>query len=56
MDFRDPPLDFVGLANAMGMPARRITDPGEIGQAVREAMASGGPSLIDAHVADGFGG
>ena len=55
MDFRDPPLDFVGLANSMGMPARQITDPGDVHDAVREAMASGGPSLIDAHVADGFG-
>jgi len=56
MDFRDPPLDFVGLARSMGMPAREVTDPGAVHDAVREAMASGGPSLIDAHVADGFGG
>ena len=55
MDFHDPPLDFVGLAQSMGMSARRISDPDDVTQAVREAMASGRPSLIDAHVADGFG-
>lgn len=56
MDFRDPPLDFVGLANSMGMKAVSITDPADLYTAVKQAMASGGPSLIDAHVADGFGG
>jgi benzoylformate decarboxylase len=30
MDFRDPPLDFVGLAHSMGMRARRIEDPADI--------------------------
>jgi benzoylformate decarboxylase len=55
MDFRDPPLDFVGLANSMGMKAVSIRDPADLYTAVKEAMASGGPSLIDAHVADGFG-
>ena len=55
MDFRDPPLDFVGLANSMGMKAVSVTDPDDLHTAVKEAMVSGGPSLIDAHVADGFG-
>ena len=56
MDFRDPPLDFVGLARSMGMPATRIDDPADLGPAVRESMAGGGPSLLDVAVADGFGG
>ena len=56
MDFREPPLDFVGLARSMGMPATRIDDPADLGPAVRESMASGGPSLLDVAVADGFGG
>jgi len=55
MDFRDPPLDFTGLARSMGMPATRIEDPADLGPAVRAAMASGGPSLLDVSVADGFG-
>jgi len=52
MDFADPPIDFVALAKALGMPARRITDPDEIVPAVREATANGRPSLLDV-VVDG---
>ena len=47
MDFADPPVDFVGMATAMGMAARRITDTAEIGPAVAEAMRSGKPMLLD---------
>ena len=47
MDFADPPVDFVGLATAMGMKAHRIIDPKDIVPAIRAATASGGPSLID---------
>jgi len=56
MDFREPELDFVHIANGFGLPARRVTDPQDIGPALREAFASGKPSLIDVRVADGFGG
>jgi len=56
MDMRDPAIDFAGLAQSMGVPARRITDPQEFAPALREAMASGGPRLIEVMVADGFGG
>ena len=56
MDMRDPAIDFTGLAQAMGVPARRITEPQDFAPALREAMASGGPRLIEVMVADGFGG
>jgi benzoylformate decarboxylase len=56
MDLRDPAIDFVGLARAMGLAARRVTDPNDVVPALREASARGGPSLIDVAVADGFGG
>ena len=56
MDLRDPALDWVGLAQSMGVPARRVTDPDDIAPAIREATTRGGPSLIDAIVQDGFGG
>jgi len=56
MDFRDPPLDFVAMAQSMGMQATRIADPADVAPAVREAMTSREPRLIDALVADGFGG
>jgi benzoylformate decarboxylase len=55
MDLRDPEIDFAGLARALGVPARRITDPQEVAPAIREAGKSGGPNLIEVMVADGFG-
>jgi benzoylformate decarboxylase len=47
MDFTDPPLDFVGLAQSMGVPAQRITEPGAVRPALEAAMASDGPNLLD---------
>ena len=55
MDMRDPEIDFVALAQSLGVPARRIANPKDIGQALRECIASGGPQLLDVGVADGFG-
>ncbi len=55
MDIRDPVIDYTALAGSMGVPARRITEPGEIAGALREALASGGPRLLEVMVADGFG-
>ena len=39
--------DFVGLAQAFGMPARRVSDAGEIDAAVREGLAGSGPCLLE---------
>jgi len=55
MDLRDPEIDFVQLAQSLGVPARHLTDPADIVPALRDASASGGPNLIDVSVADGFG-
>jgi len=55
MDLRDPAIDWVGLAQSLGVPARRLTDAADIVPAIREATASPGPSLIDVMVQDGFG-
>jgi benzoylformate decarboxylase len=56
MDLRDPEIDFVGLAQSLGVPAQRIDDPDAVGPALRASIAGGGPSLLDVRVADGFGG
>jgi benzoylformate decarboxylase len=56
MDIREPELDFVQLARALGVPARRVTEPQDIFPALREGIASGAPNLLDVAVADGFGG
>jgi benzoylformate decarboxylase len=56
MDLRDPEIDFVHLAQSMGVPARRVADPGDIVPALQEAMASGETRLLDVMIADGYGG
>ncbi|MBP1760066.1 MAG: acetolactate synthase, large subunit [Firmicutes bacterium] len=39
--------DFVKLAEAMGVPALRVTDPQEIQSAIEKAFATNGPILVD---------
>ncbi len=55
MEFKDPPIDFTGLARAMGVPAMRITDPDDVGPAIAESTRRDGPTLLDVVVDDGFG-
>ena len=55
MEFKDPPIDFVGLARAMGATAMQITDPDDIGPAIAESTGRSGPTLLDVVVDDGFG-
>lgn len=54
MDMNDPPMDFVALAAGFGMAGRRVDDQAAIGEALREAIASGRPNLIEVPVANGF--
>jgi benzoylformate decarboxylase len=54
MDMKDPPIDFVSVAKGLGLLARCITDPHDIGAALQEAIASGQPNVIEVIVADGF--
>jgi len=56
MDMRDPAIDFCKLAESFGLSASRISDPADVGAALRAALASGKPNLIEIAVADGFGG
>ena len=39
--------DFAAVARACGIPARRVTDPGELEAAVRDVLAEEGPALLD---------
>ena len=55
MEFKDPPIDFTGLARSMGVTAHRIADPDEIGPAIAESTRRDGPTLLDVVVDDGFG-
>ena len=47
MDIVDPPVDFLALASAMGMTARRIERATDIAGAVEAGIASGLPNLIE---------
>jgi benzoylformate decarboxylase len=54
MDFHDPPIDFVALAQSMGVAARRITELDAFLPALEAALAHDGPDLLDVVVHDGF--
>ena len=47
MDFKNPPLDFVGMARSMGLPGRCVEHPGEIREAISEALAVNGPYVLE---------
>lgn len=47
MDLTDPPLRFDLLAEAMGVPARRVERPDDLRGALCEAIAHDGPYLVD---------
>ncbi len=51
MDLEDPPIDFLALATAMGLPSRRIDRAQDIAGAVEEGIASGVPNLIEIPIA-----
>ncbi|RMF85508.1 MAG: thiamine pyrophosphate-binding protein [Nitrospinota bacterium] len=47
MDLTEPEIDFVSLAESMGVTAERVTHFQEVGPALQRALARPGPSLID---------
>ena len=47
MELRDPAIDFKALAEAMGVKASTVSDPREIDSALREAINSGAPRLLE---------
>jgi acetolactate synthase-1/2/3 large subunit len=50
LDLSRPRMDFVKIAEGMGVPARRVTTAQEFADALRTAFAEPGPHLIDAVV------
>jgi benzoylformate decarboxylase len=47
MDLTDPDLRFDRLAEAMGVPAWRVEQPDQLAGALRSALETSGPSLVD---------
>jgi acetolactate synthase-1/2/3 large subunit len=48
LELTRPSLDFVALANGMGVPASRARTPTEFGAQLQQALAEPGPHLIEA--------
>lgn len=51
MNLVSPEIDFVGLARAFGVEARRIAEPEELSEAVRASLAGGKPRLLEVPIA-----
>jgi benzoylformate decarboxylase len=47
MDFVDPPLDFAGMARALGLESMRITDASDLKSALASAFKRPGAKLIE---------
>jgi benzoylformate decarboxylase len=50
MDFADPPVDFAGIATALGLEAIRISEPSELKPKLSSAFGRPGPKLIEVMV------
>ena len=51
MDLVEPAVDFVSLAGALGVPGESVAKAGDVGEAVRAALDSAGPRLVELPVA-----
>jgi benzoylformate decarboxylase len=51
MDLADPPVDFLALATSMGVASTLVEKAGDVGDAVRAALDSGRPHLIELPIA-----
>jgi benzoylformate decarboxylase len=47
MDLVQPEIDFVRLAESLGVAAERVTKSQDVGPALRQALSRSGPSLLD---------
>ncbi len=44
------PLNIAGIAEAIGVPGRKIEDPADLAPAVRQALDLGGPAVLDVSI------
>ncbi|HEX8167186.1 MAG TPA: thiamine pyrophosphate-binding protein [Beijerinckiaceae bacterium] len=54
MELTDPPIDFVALSRSMGVPAERARTVAESIDLLGQALASGGPMLIEVELDRAF--
>jgi thiamine pyrophosphate-dependent acetolactate synthase large subunit-like protein len=50
MDLVEPEIDFVGLAQSFGVKAHRVTEPDDLCDRLREAVAGDVPVLLDVRI------
>lgn len=50
LDLDQPAVDYVAVAEGLGVPGRHVAEPEGVGPALREAFAHGGPYLLDVAV------
>jgi len=50
LDVVDPTVDYVGLAQSLGVSARRVFEPDELSEAVRASLCGDRPQLIEVPV------
>ena len=54
MDLDKPLIDFVGLAQSLGVAGERVEKAADIGPALARGLAAGGPYLLDVQVDAAF--
>lgn len=54
MDMTRPNIDFVSVAQGLGMKAIRVNEPQALGAALREGIAGGTPNLVEVVVSSGY--
>ncbi len=52
LDLVDPAIDYVALSQSLGVSARRISEPDELSETVRESLSGEMPQLIEVPVRD----
>ena len=55
MELRDPAIDWVAVAQGFGLAATRVSEPAALRGALRQAIASGRPALVQVMMAAGTG-
>jgi len=49
-DLTNPDIDYVMVANGLGMDAEKVYEPEEVAPALQRALASGKPYLLEVFV------
>jgi benzoylformate decarboxylase len=47
LDLHEPPVDYVALAASMGVDATRVDHAGDLSDVIGDALATGGPHLVE---------